>query len=569
MGCVCSDGLTMAGLPMAQIEFVIPGQLCYDRPSDKFLSFLSKHYGLHDFVPQPNSFVVFKAFGLGLLELDSKGRPKPPLAHDPANPRRVQRSPSRNQRTEGLLKAYHHITKANEQTKGKPAAAAATATGPFGAVGGMGGAIMPFGADADHHNGNGEADRKDETSQAVQPVHGKDDHSQQGQESGGESSDEVDAMGHQTRRGHHRKHHGHHRHRRNNSILDGQEKTHQQQQQQQQQQQSAQQASEFGESMALDDPRVNRAGLQGYSYGMQGDSSRRPNSRLDYGRLFGGNYGSMSSSQRGLASQAKSPSRSGQPDSGTFDNEDIFASPAKPSTPVAAVPARRYRDSVPIDPVEGPINWSAMTGSSTVPITVAKCGINPDLAFQEAERKARIRRLMQTDKLPHVAQAQMGSQQQAPTFPGGGQGGQGASLTAASRLMANVSSMQGATGPGAGNGHYASNSSSTVQGGLAYGSGNGNGGRHGMFHVDAMSSTTTKLPGVALISGGLGPLMERGPYSHIQRDMGNSVAGVHRGSMMRNMSLRPSAHEHDGRIGLAPHIGLSLDGNVAKQGAGH
>ena len=36
-----------------------PSCLAYDRPSPKFLSFLKKHCGLTDYVPQNNNFVVF------------------------------------------------------------------------------------------------------------------------------------------------------------------------------------------------------------------------------------------------------------------------------------------------------------------------------------------------------------------------------------------------------------------------------------------------------------------------------------------------------------------------------
>lgn len=39
-----------------------PAQLGYDRPSHKFLNFLSRHYGLKDYVPQANNFVVFKRY---------------------------------------------------------------------------------------------------------------------------------------------------------------------------------------------------------------------------------------------------------------------------------------------------------------------------------------------------------------------------------------------------------------------------------------------------------------------------------------------------------------------------
>ncbi|CAK0782603.1 hypothetical protein CVIRNUC_005808 [Coccomyxa viridis] len=39
-----------------------PGSVAYDTPSPKLLSFLQKHYGLGDFMPQDNRFVVFNAF---------------------------------------------------------------------------------------------------------------------------------------------------------------------------------------------------------------------------------------------------------------------------------------------------------------------------------------------------------------------------------------------------------------------------------------------------------------------------------------------------------------------------
>ena len=36
--------------------------LAYDRPSHKFLSFLRKHWGLVDYYPQSNNFVVYKDY---------------------------------------------------------------------------------------------------------------------------------------------------------------------------------------------------------------------------------------------------------------------------------------------------------------------------------------------------------------------------------------------------------------------------------------------------------------------------------------------------------------------------
>lgn len=37
-------------------------KLAIDRPSEKFLAFLSKHYALTKIIPQNNKFVVFQGF---------------------------------------------------------------------------------------------------------------------------------------------------------------------------------------------------------------------------------------------------------------------------------------------------------------------------------------------------------------------------------------------------------------------------------------------------------------------------------------------------------------------------
>lgn len=44
---------------MLSHQNVLPEKLGYDKPSDKFISFLSKHFGLKKYVPQNNNFVVF------------------------------------------------------------------------------------------------------------------------------------------------------------------------------------------------------------------------------------------------------------------------------------------------------------------------------------------------------------------------------------------------------------------------------------------------------------------------------------------------------------------------------
>jgi len=47
---------------MLQNEKIEPRKLGYDRPSQKFLNFLNKYFGLKNFVPQNNNFVVFKDY---------------------------------------------------------------------------------------------------------------------------------------------------------------------------------------------------------------------------------------------------------------------------------------------------------------------------------------------------------------------------------------------------------------------------------------------------------------------------------------------------------------------------
>ena len=47
---------------MLSKEKIEPRKLGIDRPSSKFLNFLQKYYGLKDYVPQNNNFVVFKDY---------------------------------------------------------------------------------------------------------------------------------------------------------------------------------------------------------------------------------------------------------------------------------------------------------------------------------------------------------------------------------------------------------------------------------------------------------------------------------------------------------------------------
>jgi hypothetical protein len=44
---------------MLEVENISPRKLAYDRPSDKLISFLKKHYKLEKYVPQNNNFIVY------------------------------------------------------------------------------------------------------------------------------------------------------------------------------------------------------------------------------------------------------------------------------------------------------------------------------------------------------------------------------------------------------------------------------------------------------------------------------------------------------------------------------
>jgi len=47
---------------MLEGEGLSPAQLAYDRPSNKFLPFLRKHFGLSSYTPQNNNFVIFDEY---------------------------------------------------------------------------------------------------------------------------------------------------------------------------------------------------------------------------------------------------------------------------------------------------------------------------------------------------------------------------------------------------------------------------------------------------------------------------------------------------------------------------
>ena len=47
---------------MLEKEKVNPEKLAYDRPSPKLLGFLKKHYGLINYIPQNNNYVIFNQY---------------------------------------------------------------------------------------------------------------------------------------------------------------------------------------------------------------------------------------------------------------------------------------------------------------------------------------------------------------------------------------------------------------------------------------------------------------------------------------------------------------------------
>jgi len=47
---------------MLEAEHAVPHKMGYDRPSPKLLGFLRKHYGLSNYIPQANNFVVYNVY---------------------------------------------------------------------------------------------------------------------------------------------------------------------------------------------------------------------------------------------------------------------------------------------------------------------------------------------------------------------------------------------------------------------------------------------------------------------------------------------------------------------------
>ncbi len=70
---------------MLVCEKIQPAKLAYDRPSPKLLAFLKKHYGLVDYVPQNNNFVVYNQyFAAGIASSAPKMVPIPKTEEEKA-----------------------------------------------------------------------------------------------------------------------------------------------------------------------------------------------------------------------------------------------------------------------------------------------------------------------------------------------------------------------------------------------------------------------------------------------------------------------------------------------------
>lgn len=63
---------------MLEYENLLPEQLAIDRPSEKLLAFLRKHYALTEKIPQMNNFVIYEGFFAALQsqrdELNASGQ---------------------------------------------------------------------------------------------------------------------------------------------------------------------------------------------------------------------------------------------------------------------------------------------------------------------------------------------------------------------------------------------------------------------------------------------------------------------------------------------------------------
>lgn len=90
---------------MLEVEGVTPEKLAYDRPSDKLLKFLGKHFGLNRYVPQNNNFVVYDAYWQKDYQAPYSNTSANPSAYDRfknGNPQYEQYNEQENMRNTGF-----------------------------------------------------------------------------------------------------------------------------------------------------------------------------------------------------------------------------------------------------------------------------------------------------------------------------------------------------------------------------------------------------------------------------------------------------------------------------------
>lgn len=103
---------------MLEWEGVEASQLGYDRPSDKLISFLRKHYNLREYIPQNNNFIVYNDY---YLQKNNKGRQKGNIYEDNngtfTNSNKSGHNTILNNRTP-VKKTFHQLRKEPEAFTG-------------------------------------------------------------------------------------------------------------------------------------------------------------------------------------------------------------------------------------------------------------------------------------------------------------------------------------------------------------------------------------------------------------------------------------------------------------------
>ncbi|KAL5034510.1 hypothetical protein BDV3_004074 [Batrachochytrium dendrobatidis] len=414
---------------MLAIEFCSASELCYDRPSSKFLAFLKKHYDLHESIPQSNYFTVFKQFGLGLLELDSKGRPKPPLKLNPILKNTKHAHPTHPTpilRSEGLLQKFQHMTKNAPPITVKQLPSGNSINNPYdimniGSLTDKSAAqnnlnitslyntgstkkfetqehallyqtqeIQPFKKQSKHED-NLHANNHDifppnstfkETNMLNRSHHSKDKLSKLEV-----LSDEPHQHYNHSHHSHHHTH-GHHTHHTLAKTVEHQ---------------TAQAQNEFTKN----DIRYKNS-TQHMGENENHAFLENPCSPKSQGTKSSSRFNRTQVVEK-VASQAMV--QEGTRQAGVLsrnDSKDILH--LSEIGPYDSRVKKQHLDSIPIDPIDGPIDWTTTPhAGQTVSATMACFKTSPEIGIQEKERKARIRMLMQTERLPLLSPSALGN----------------------------------------------------------------------------------------------------------------------------------------------------------------